>query len=122
MITINNYREKVKTLDFSKQPAAIQEGHANFDMLKEFYNDDDDIKETLDLYLSQVEKIISKKSIPSPEKKAPAKTKAKKVVKIAKAETKKAVKAAKKEGKKVSRVAKSESKRVSRKVKKVANK
>ena len=46
-LTIENYREAVKDVDFSKLPEAAKDGHNNFDSMVEFYHDDKEIKEIL---------------------------------------------------------------------------
>ena len=58
MITISNYTDAVKSINFDKAPAALKEGHSSFSELSEFYNDDADIKQTIDLYLSTLNKWV----------------------------------------------------------------
>jgi hypothetical protein len=87
-LTIKNYKEATKRIDFKKLPEAAQEAHKEFDSFVDFYNDDKDIKEMIDNHFKIVEpylKDISKKSIVKKKaatkkvvKKATSKPKAKK--------------------------------------------
>jgi len=47
-LTIKNYKEATRNIDFSKLPGAAQEAHKEFDSFADFYNEDKDIKEMLD--------------------------------------------------------------------------
>nr|WP_319401778.1 hypothetical protein [uncultured Carboxylicivirga sp.] len=78
-LTINNYKEATKHIDFSKLPEAAREAHKEFDSFADFYNEDKDIKEMLDNHFKIVEPHLKDEPKKSPAKeKAPAKSKAKK--------------------------------------------
>ena len=77
-LTVKNYREAVKNIDFSKLPEVAKDAHNNFDELANFYNDDKDIKEMLDSHFKIVEPYLNKGSKNNSKKQTPAKTKAKK--------------------------------------------
>lgn len=76
-ITINNYKEATKNIDFSKLPEAAQEAHKEFDSFADFYNEDKDIKEMLDNHFRIVEPYLNKDSKNKSKNQTPAKTKAK---------------------------------------------
>jgi len=72
-LTIKNYKEATKHVDFKKLPDAAQEAHKEFDSFADFYNEDKDIKEMLDNHFKIVEPHLKdepKKS--ADKKKAPA--------------------------------------------------
>ncbi len=75
-LTIKNYKEATKNIDFKKLPEAAQEAHKEFDSFADFYNEDKDIKEMLDNHFKIVEPYLkdSEKKSPAP-KKAPVKKK-----------------------------------------------
>jgi len=75
-LTIKNYKEATKNIDFKKLPEAAQEAHKEFDSFADFYNEDKDIKEMLDNHFKIVEPYLkgSEKKSPAP-KKIPAKKK-----------------------------------------------
>ena len=54
MITIKNYQEQKENVQWSKMPKAIQENRKDVEEIMEFYDDDNDIKETVDLFLKQI--------------------------------------------------------------------
>ena len=54
MITLQNYTEKTKGIDFSKQAEVIQKGHKFFSEYSDLYNDDDDIKKAIDNHLQRL--------------------------------------------------------------------
>jgi len=54
-LTIKNYKEATKDIDFKELPEAAQEAHKEFNSFAEFYNDDKDIKEMLDNHFKIVE-------------------------------------------------------------------
>jgi len=89
-LTIKNYKEATKNIDFKKLPEAAQEAHKEFSSFADFYNEDKDIKEMLDNHFKIVEpylKDAKKKS--SSSKKAPVKKTATKSQKTASKPTKK---------------------------------
>lgn len=54
-LTVKNYKEATKSIDFKKLPEAAQEAHKEFDSFADFYNEDKDIKEMLDNHFKIVE-------------------------------------------------------------------
>ncbi len=74
-LTIKNYKEATKNIDFKKLPEAAQEAHKEFDSFADFYNEDMDIKEMLDNHFKIVEPYLKDSEKKSP---APKKTSAKK--------------------------------------------
>lgn len=54
MITLNNYSEQTKDIDFSKQSDVLQKGHKFFLEYSDLYNDDDDIKRAIDNHLQRL--------------------------------------------------------------------
>lgn len=90
-LTIKNYKEATKNIDFKKLPEAAQEAHKEFDSFADFYNEDKDIKEMLDNHFKIVEPYLkdSEKKSPAP-KKTPAKKKTTSSQKSTKNVTKKA--------------------------------
>ncbi len=63
-LTIKNYKEATKDIDFSKLPEAAREAHKEFDSFADFYNEDKDIKEMLDNHFKIVEPYINVKRFP----------------------------------------------------------
>jgi hypothetical protein len=57
-LTIKNYKEVTKKVDFSSLPEAAQEAHKEFDSFADFYNEDKDIKEMIDNHFKIVEPYI----------------------------------------------------------------
>ncbi|MCW3788519.1 hypothetical protein [Plebeiibacterium sediminum] len=90
-LTVKNYKEATKNIDFKKLPEAAQEAHKEFDSFADFYNEDKDIKEMLDNHFKIVEPYLkdSEKKSSAP-KKAPAKKKTTSSQKSTKNVTKKA--------------------------------
>ena len=90
-LTIKNYKEATKNIEFKKLPEAAQEAHKEFDSFADFYNEDKDIKEMLDNHFKIVEPYLkdSEKKSPTP-KKTPAKKKTTSSQKSTKNVTKKA--------------------------------
>lgn len=82
-LTVKNYKEATRHIDFKKLPEAAQEAHKEFDSFVDFYNEDKDIKEMLNNHFKIVEPYLKDK----PKKSA----KTKKVA-AAKKTTKKSVK------------------------------
>ncbi|MDA3883144.1 MAG: hypothetical protein PF481_07650 [Bacteroidales bacterium] len=58
-LTVKNYKEATKNIDFKKLPEAAQEAHKEFESFADFYNDDKDIKEMLDNHFKIVEPYIN---------------------------------------------------------------
>ena len=63
-LTIKNYKEATKDIDFSKLPDAAREAHKEFNSFADFYNEDKDIKEMLDNHFKIVEPYINVKRFP----------------------------------------------------------
>ncbi len=63
-LTIKNYKEATKDIDFSQLPEAAREAHKEFDAFADFYSDDKDIKEMLDNHFKIVEPYINVKRFP----------------------------------------------------------
>ncbi len=92
MITVKNYKEKAKDIDFSKLPEALQKSHKNFDIMINHYNTNDSIKKVIDLYLEKLNEAL-KVSGTKKETKKPEKTNASKKTKTKKVEKKPTLKA-----------------------------
>jgi hypothetical protein len=58
-LTVKNYKEATKHIDFKKLPEAAQEAHKEFDSFADFYNEDNDIKEMLDNHFKIVEPYLN---------------------------------------------------------------
>jgi|GEM_PF-2047933 len=74
MITVSNYNEKKNQIDWSKMPKQIAENRNDVEGIMEFYNDDKDIKETVDLFLKGINdntKEDKPENKPAPKKAAP---------------------------------------------------
>jgi hypothetical protein len=74
-LTVKNYKEATKNIDFKKLPEAAQEAHKEFDSFADFYNEDKDIKEMLDNHFKIVEPYIKDSEHKSPESKKTQKKK-----------------------------------------------
>lgn len=59
MISKSNYFTSTESIDFSALPPIIQEGHEFFQESVEFYDEDKDIKETIELYLSKLNDYVN---------------------------------------------------------------
>lgn len=82
-LTISNYKEATKKIDFSKLPEAAQEAHKEFDSFADFYNEDKDIKEMLDNHFKIVEPYLKDSGKHESQKKAHVKSGTKKTIKKA---------------------------------------
>ena len=74
-ITAINYEANKKYIDWTKVPKTVKDGKSDIELSLPFYNKDKDIKETIDLWLSHINKYVktpAKKTAPAP-KKEPAK-------------------------------------------------
>ena len=60
-LTIKNYKEATKDINFSKLPEAAREAHKEFDSFADFYNEDKEIKEMLDNHFKIIEPYINRK-------------------------------------------------------------
>ena len=59
MITVQNYSQKINSINWNKVPKEIANIKNDVDFSIEFYNDDDGIKETVDLFLKQANKVYN---------------------------------------------------------------
>ncbi len=66
-LTVKNYKEATKHIDFKKLPEAAQEAHKEFDSFADFYNEDKDIKEMLDNHFKIVEPYLNRSTKRFPE-------------------------------------------------------
>lgn len=73
-LTVKNYQEATKGIDFSKLPQAAQEAHKEFSSFADFYNEDKDIKEMLDNHFKIVEPYLDAPKRASKTAKAKATT------------------------------------------------
>ena len=86
-LTVKNYKEATKNIDFKKLPKVAQETHEEFDEFADFYNDDKDIKEMLDNHFKLMEKFINEQSESKSRKKSTSENKkepSKRVIKLTK--------------------------------------
>ncbi len=58
MITVKNYKEKAKEIDFSKLPEALQKSHKNYDVMVAHYDSNPTIKKVIDLYLKKLNETL----------------------------------------------------------------
>lgn len=63
MITIQNYTETAAKVHFHKLSAALQEGNKFVGEYGDLYEDDESIKETIDLYLKQLNEAVEKQFV-----------------------------------------------------------
>ena len=63
-MTIKNYNEQKDTWNWKNFPQTIQDNRNDIEDMMEFYDDDDDIKETIDLFLKSINDNLPKKSEP----------------------------------------------------------
>jgi chaperonin cofactor prefoldin len=63
-VTINNYKEATRHIDFKNLPEAARDAHKEFDSFADFYKEDKDIKEMLDNHFKIVEPYINVKRFP----------------------------------------------------------
>ena len=54
MITVKNYQDQKNNVAWSKMPKAVQDTRTDVEEIMEFYDDDADIKETVDIFLKQI--------------------------------------------------------------------
>ena len=54
MITIKNYDTEKNKIDWAKMPKAVSESRESIESFLDLYNDDADIKSTIDLYLEKI--------------------------------------------------------------------
>jgi hypothetical protein len=59
MITKDNYTSTINNVDISALPEMLREGHEFFLESVEFYDEDKDIRETIDLYLNKLNEYLS---------------------------------------------------------------
>ncbi len=59
MLTLSNYQQTIESQDINSWPPSLKEGHEFFLESVEFYNEDNDIREAIDLYLDKLNEYIS---------------------------------------------------------------
>lgn len=64
MITISNYQEKAKSIDFNSLDPVLRETHKSMDVFIELYHQDSDIKEAVDDYLEVLNNLMPLKEHP----------------------------------------------------------
>lgn len=72
-ITVSNYTEQVKQVDFKKLPEKFQKGHAYFQKNEDLYKDSDTIKNVIDTYLKSLNEYLAKQK-PAEKKTASGKS------------------------------------------------
>lgn len=72
MISIKNYFEQAKAIDFSKLPDKFQSFHSTMELLAEDYNEDKEIHEAIEVYLKALNAELSKQTKAEPKKENPA--------------------------------------------------
>ncbi|WP_289054964.1 hypothetical protein [Carboxylicivirga marina] len=66
-LTVKNYKQATKKIDFKKLPEPAQEAHKEFDAFADFYNEDKDIKDMLDNHFRIVEPYLNENKLRFPE-------------------------------------------------------
>ncbi|WP_017730745.1 hypothetical protein [Nafulsella turpanensis] len=61
MISIANYSHSIKSVDINSLPQALQEGHQFFIEAESVYDQDESIKETIDIYLQKLNEYLGAK-------------------------------------------------------------
>ena len=61
MISIANYFDSIKSVDVSRLPQTLQEGHQFFVEAESVYDQDESIKETIDIYLQKLNEYLGGK-------------------------------------------------------------
>ncbi len=74
MITLSNYKDQTKGINFAKQPEHIQEVHRDFEDYADFYNEDSTIKQMLDNHFKAVDKLVKTPAKSQPKPKSTTKT------------------------------------------------
>ncbi|ELR71719.1 Putative ATP-dependent serine protease [Fulvivirga imtechensis AK7] len=64
MITISNYHQKVTPEIIERLPKDLQKSHEVFDQIIQFYDEDDELKETADLHVKVLNMFLSEKEKP----------------------------------------------------------
>jgi len=62
MISIHNYEESMLQFNLSRLPKVYREGHAFFQEARDWYEQDQTVKESIDLYLSKLNQHLSETS------------------------------------------------------------
>ncbi|GAB4235491.1 MAG: hypothetical protein Tsb0034_09630 [Ekhidna sp.] len=62
MISVQNYDESIKRVNLSRLPKVYREGHAFFQEAKDWYDQDQTVKESIDLYISKLNEYLVKGS------------------------------------------------------------
>jgi len=72
MITVNNYNTEKSKINWNELPSNIRELRTDVEGIMEFYNDDESIKETVDIFIKKLNAANKPKSKPpAPKKKEP---------------------------------------------------
>lgn len=71
-ITLKNYAEATKKIDFKKLPEALRDGNKYIQEYGDLYSDDKDIKETIDLFLKQLNSAVASTPEVKKTKRTPA--------------------------------------------------
>lgn len=69
MITVENYLEKTKNIDFSNLPSPIQKTHDIYEKMVKYYDRKPQIKKTLDLHIEKLNQTLQKKIVKTEPKK-----------------------------------------------------
>ncbi|MCK5209491.1 MAG: hypothetical protein KAQ79_15760, partial [Cyclobacteriaceae bacterium] len=64
-ITVANYQDQTRGMDFNKFPTTIQKGHDFMQRAGSMYSKSDGIKKTIDLYISQLNALQAKEHVES---------------------------------------------------------
>ena len=62
MVTFSNYNQEIKNVDFSKLPQEVKAQKSDVESIMKFYNDDKDIKEAVDDFISIINKAHQNKT------------------------------------------------------------
>lgn len=63
MISVANYKESIKRVNFSQLPKVYQEGHEFFMEASEWYDQDMMVKESIDLYIQKLNQHLESKKV-----------------------------------------------------------
>jgi len=73
-ITAQNYKQRSNEIPFAKLPKDLADTHGEMEMYSEFYGQDAEITEVVDLYLQKVNQLMSKPPVeikPAPPQEKP---------------------------------------------------
>jgi hypothetical protein len=69
MLTPSNYHETIEKFGIENLTPDFKKQHDNYLLIQDFYDDDEEIKQVIDLYFSKVEKFMNKQNKNAPERK-----------------------------------------------------